>query len=105
MTTSPHNPFFVLIRGRFTLWHDASERLGVDRKTLQRWLLYPDRVRVADLMLIASVFDLSEVQLLAAAIASIAAHPTACEDLRDSHEIVVVDLFNDGGKKLTSSSN
>ena len=78
--TSPHNPFANLVRDHVVLWKDATRALDVDRKTFARWLAQPDRITVGTLQRMATVFRISETELLAAAIATVALQ--RCEELR-----------------------
>lgn len=93
MAADEPNPLFDMVRAKFAYWNEASNALGVDRKTIRRWLENPAGIRLGDLHRVAKIFDIDESSLVAAAIASV--NVQTREELRQSSNgrTQVVDLF------------
>lgn len=93
MAADDPNPLFEMVRAKFAYWNEASSALGVDRKTIRRWLQNPSGIRLGDLHRVAKIFELDEASLVAAAIAAV--NVQAREELRQSGNgrTQVVDLF------------
>jgi len=106
MPTPPYNPFYAMVREHVAIWKDATTALDVDRKTFQRWLAEPDRITIGALHRMATIFQINETELVAAAIATITSQRR--EELRQTGFVApqVVDFFgSDNARKMNPNCN